>query len=112
MTYASGIKNKIGQYRYADGALAHRTVDGTDFVIGIAGAYDAFGLIGSERNGLFVLNDTRKSVVLDNAVPQSSGYSGPSDAQWAAFNDLVASDDAAFTQYINTHPRSRLVGAN
>lgn len=108
MTYASGIKNRLGQYHYADGAIARREIDGTEYVIIIAGAYNAFGLIGSEHNGIAVLDDTAKRVVLDRHVPQSSGYSGPSKAQWDEFEHLLARDDASFLDFISTNPRSRL----
>ncbi len=107
MTYASGIKNRIGQYHYADGALARRTIDGTDYVIVIAGAYNAFGLIGPEHNGIAVLDDTAKRVVLDRHAPEPSGYSGPSATQQIIFDKLVAESDAEFLRFIAEHPRTR-----
>lgn len=107
MTYASGIKNRIGQYHYADGALARRTVDGTDYVIVIAGAYNASGLIGSEHNGIAILDDTAKRVVLDRHAPEPSGYSGPSATQRIVFERLQEIDDAAFKRFIAEHPRAR-----
>lgn len=70
MSYASGIANRIGNYHYADGALRRRTVGGIDYLVGIAGAYNAFGLIGSEHNGIFVLDDTNKNVILDQDTPE------------------------------------------
>lgn len=108
MTYASGIKNRVGQYLYADGAITRRTIKGTEYVIGIAGAYDAFGLIGSEHNGIFVLNDTDKCVVLDRHEPTSSGYSGPSAGQRAEFDRIRKLSAKAFIDFIHSHPRSRL----
>jgi hypothetical protein len=109
---SNGIQNRIGQYLYADGALTRRTVDGVDYIIGIAGAYDAFGLIGSEHNGLFVLDDTNKRVVLDRHLPTSSGYNGPSIAQWAELEAVAERmDDADFTKFTNTHPRRRRADA-
>lgn len=106
---SNGIKNQMGPYHYADGALQRRTVRGTDYIIGIAGAYNAFGLIGSEYNGLFVLDDTNKQVVLDRHAPTSSGYNGPSISQWAELEAVVkVMDDDDFLKFITTHPRSRL----
>lgn len=109
---SEGIKNRVGPYHYADGALRRRTVDGTDYLIGIAGAYNAFGLIGSEHNGLFVLDDTNKQVVLDRHAEQSSGYNGPSQSQWDALRDACKSSDTDFLHFIHNHPRSRLAQAD
>lgn len=104
-----GIKNQIGPYHYADGALRRRKVGKTVYVIGIAGAYNAFGLIGPEHNGIFVLDDTHKRVVLDRHCESSEGgYFGPSKAQWAELERLNNEGPRAFKAFINTHPRSRL----
>jgi len=107
----NAIKNRIGQYHYADGAIARRTVQGTDYIIVIAGAYNAFGLIGPEHNGIAILDDTNKRVVLDQDTPQQSGYYGPSDAQWARLDELARMTNKAFLKTILTHPRSRLADA-
>ena len=106
---SAGIANRIGNYHYADGALRKRTVEGIDYLIGIAGAYNAFGLIGPERNGIFVLDDTNKAVVLDRHFEQSSGYAGPGKAQWLELARIVRDiTDAEFLTFIHTDPRSRL----
>ncbi len=62
---SAGIANQIGPFMHADGALRRRTVGGIDYIIGIAGAYNAFGLIGSEHNGIFVLDDTNGNFIGD-----------------------------------------------
>lgn len=108
---SSGIQNRVGNYLHADGAVRRRIVDGTHYIVGIAGAYDAFGLIGPEHNGVFVLNDTDKTVVLDRHAPETSGYGGPSKAQWDALRDVMQMDAPTFTAFITDHPRSRLRGA-
>lgn len=105
---STGIQNQIGPFLYADGALRRRTVDGTDYLIGIAGAYNAYGLIGPEHNGIFVLDDTNKTVVLDRDTPQSSGYHGPSKAQWERLAHYCKCSDADFIDLIYDNPRSRL----
>lgn len=105
---SNGIANRIGNYHYADGALRRRHVDGIDYLIGIAGAYNAFGLIGSEHNGIFVLDDTNKAVVLDRDTPQSSGYHGPSQAQWDRLKHFCTCDEGDFIDLIQHNPRSRL----
>lgn len=102
-----GIANRIGNYLHADGAARRYKIDGTTYVIGIAGAYDAFGLIGSEQNGLFVLDDDAKRVILDRHMPIGSGYHGPSAEQWAEFKRVANLPAAAFKNFCRNHPRYR-----
>jgi len=104
---AQGIKNRIGNYLYADGALRRREIGKTTYLVGIAGAYDAYGLIGPEHNGVFVLDDTRKSVVLDRDTPETSGYSGPSERQWGALKTWMTMPEAEFLAALKSHPRAR-----
>lgn len=106
--YGSGIRHRIGNFMYAEGALRRRTVGGVDFIIGIAGAYNAYGLIGPERNGIFVLDDTAKRVVLDRDCEVYSGYNGPSKAQWARLEEIADLDDSTFIHWLVSHPRCRL----
>lgn len=106
-----GIRNRIGNYLYADGALRRREVNGTTYLIGIAGAYDAFGLIGPEHNGIFILDDTHKRVVLDRDNEETSGYHGPSQRQWAALKAWMEMSEREFRDQLFTHPRSRLADA-
>ena len=104
---ATGIANRIGNYLHADGAARRYKIGGDIYVIGIAGAYDAFGLIGPEHNGIFILNDTRKAVVLDRHCPQSSGYFGPSKEQWAELKRIAELPAAAFRNFCENNPRFR-----
>ena len=104
---ASGLQNRIGQYLYADGAMRRRRIKGTEYIVGIAGAYDAFGLIGPEHNGLFILDDTNKRVLTDQIAPESSGYFGPSKAQWAELKHAMELPPEAFIEYVETSPRFR-----
>lgn len=105
---SNGIQNRIGNYLYADGAVRRRKVNGITYIVGIAGAYDALGLIGSEHNGVFVLDDTNKRVVFDRDTPQSSGYHGPSKAQWDRLKELMTCSPKAFYVELLGNARSRL----
>jgi hypothetical protein len=105
---SNGIANRIGNYHYADGALRKRNVNGVDYIIGIAGAYNAYGLIGPEHNGIFILDDTNMVVVLDRDTEQLSGYFGPSQAQWDRLKELVKCSNKEFYRELLTNPRSRL----
>lgn len=104
---SEGIKNQIGPYMYADGAVRRREVDGTDYIVGIAGAYNAFGLIGSEHNGLFVLDDTAKRVLTDDIGRESSGYNGPSQSQWNLLRDVMTMDGEGFVDWVKSTARYR-----
>jgi hypothetical protein len=105
---SAGISKQTGPYMHAEGAVRRRTVNGVDYLIGIAGAYNAFGLIGSEHNGIFVLDDTNKRVVLDRDTEISSGYHGPSQAQWDRLKEFMTCAPKAFNNLISNHERSRL----
>ncbi len=106
---SNGIQNRIGNYHYADGAMRRRTVGGIDYIVGIAGAYNAFGLIGSEQNGIFVLDDTNKAVVFDRDTEnRSGGYHGPSQAQWDRLKELMTCSADAFRVELLTNERSRI----
>ena len=104
---SNGISNRIGQYLHADGAARRYQIDGTNYIIGIAGAYDTFGLIGPEHNGIFILDDDDKRVVLDRHCEIGSGYHGPSEDQWAEFKRIAELPAAAFKNFCRNHPRYR-----
>lgn len=102
----AGIKNQIGPYMYADGAIAEKAFAGRLFKVVIAGARNA-GIIGSEDNGIVVLDEDNQAIALDNHVKESTGYFGPSERQWAEFRRIMAMDWAAFSEFVREHPRYR-----
>jgi hypothetical protein len=102
-----GIKNRAGQYLHADGAARKRTIKGSVYIVGIAGAYDAHGLIGPEHNGLFVLDDTEKRVLTDRNGEIASGYNGPSQAQWLNLQDVMGMSGPKFIKWIKKTERYR-----
>ena len=77
------------------------------FRVIVFGAYNAFGLIGPEFNGLAVLDEDERSVLCDRIACESSGYFGPSRAQLAEFDRLAGLDWPSFREFINSHERSR-----
>ena len=111
------IANEIptGHPYEAIAACCTRTidVDGEDIKIHIllSGAYNAFGLIGTEMNGIVILNDTHKAVVLDRAYEEISGwyggYNSPSNRQVAAFETLAGMSDSDLVAWIRDHERYR-----
>jgi hypothetical protein len=105
------LDKKIGPYLYQDGWLAQKTFNDhqgipRSFTVLIAGAYDA-GIIGPEHNGIVVLDDDNRQVVLDQHVRESSGYYGPTVRQQAEFQRVMAMGWKEFTGFCRSHPRYR-----
>lgn len=73
----------------------------------VYGAYNACGLIGSEHNGICVLDDQRMQVVADRMVQISSGYHGPSQMQLTALEHMLTCSSEKFANYINSSGRNR-----
>jgi hypothetical protein len=71
------------------------------------GAYDAFGLIGSECNGICVLNEDEKNVVADEICPVDSGYFGPAGVQLDLFDKMVKMPSKLFRELVNSSDRLR-----
>ncbi len=66
-----------------------RVVKGVQYAIFIAGAYNAMGLVGFERNGVVVLNLTHKTVVADSHMQAATGHDGATEEQVSEFNRLI-----------------------
>lgn len=87
------------QTRYFMGKQGYRFV--------LYGAYNAFGLIGTEMNGIAVLDEENKRVLCDGIAQADTGYFGPTTDQVDTFIDLLSMDYAQFKDFINSNPRSR-----
>ena len=83
------------------------TIRPDGFRVLVYGAYNAMGLIGSEYNGIAVLDENKKAVVTDNLGRETSGYCGPSVAQLEFFDQLVAMPTDEFKRQINMSARLR-----
>lgn len=114
----AGIACRIGNYHHAAGALREasfelprkgrqRKARRRTFKVGIAGAYNAFGLIGSECNGLFILDEDLRRVVLDEHGREGSGYNGPSTTQWVELARVCSLSWDDFRAFVNGHKRAR-----
>ena len=102
------IGKQIGPFMYSPEApFERRTVQGRTFIVSVAAAYNAMGLIGPEHNGVFILDDTGKSVVMDRHCEESSGYFGPSKRQIAEHARIMALPDADFMTFMKSNPRYR-----
>lgn len=103
---SAGIQKSFGPYLYAEGALTNKKFGDRSFTIIISGARNA-GIIGPEDNGIVILDDDNRSVVLDNHIKETSGYDGPSKAQVAERDRIMGMDWKAFTDFMANHPRYR-----
>ena len=61
---------QIGPFVYGENLVKR-----FDYTLGVALAYNAFGLIGPEKNGIFILDQKRMAVVLDEQLRQF-GFGG------------------------------------
>jgi hypothetical protein len=77
------------------------------FRVIVFGAYNAYGLIGPEHNGIAVLDEDNRSVLCDRIAEESSGYFGPSERQLESFDNIAAMTWAEFRELINAHSRTR-----
>lgn len=88
-------------------------VDGVGIRIHIllSGAYNAYGLIGPEMNGIAVLNDSKKAVVVDMVGREPTGwypgYSGPTERQVELFESLAEMPDCVLVEWLRCHSRYR-----
>jgi hypothetical protein len=96
----------VGQYTMVSSDKGLKFGNRT-FRVVLYGAYNAFGLIGTENNGIAVLDEDRRQVVLDCHCQQDTGSFGPSEAQVADFLRICSMDGQEFVEFCNSHPRSR-----
>ena len=73
----------------------------------VYGAYDAGGLIGSEFNGIAVLDERERRVLTDREAQEPSGYNGPSARQIRRFEELAAMPQARFAEWLKKHDNYR-----
>lgn len=75
--------------------------------LAVYGAFNAFGLIGSEHNGIVVLDNVDMCVVADRLFEQDSGYFGPSSGQMKALQTMLTCSPREFCNIINSSGRNR-----
>jgi hypothetical protein len=78
-----------------------------NFRIILYGAYNAHGLIGPECNGIAVLDEDNKCVVLDEEAKQDTGYYGASERQKQRFKEVIEMTWDVFKTWVAEHPRAR-----
>ena len=70
-------------------------------------AYNAFGLIGSEYNGVAILDEENHSVLCDNIAKEATGYFGVSEKQLKMAEDILKKNWVDFQIFVNWEERSR-----
>ena len=98
--------NSVGQYTMVakDQSLKFGN---RSFRVLLYGAYNAMGLIGTEKNGIAVLDEDRRQVVLDGHCAQDSGYYGPNEQQILEFQRICDLPAEEFMDFCDCHPMSR-----
>lgn len=66
-----------------------------------------WGLIGSEHNGLGVVNQTARYVVTDRVCCAGSGWFGATDTQTALFDQVGQMTDDMFIDWVKDTPNFR-----
>jgi hypothetical protein len=102
----------IHRYEYVthDKTVSYENGQKLRFII--YGAYNAFGLIGTELNGIAILDENRMSVVCDEINKLPSWAYNPSNLQTPKqlvneFKKLTSMSWQEIQKFINSHPRSR-----
>lgn len=112
MAKVVAVKKDIYPYRYVRHE-AKRVVKGVEYHIFSHGAYDAFGLIGPEYNGVVVADVTNRRIIVDDGIgPQSGwydGYDNDSRVQELALRvqQLANCSPSKFIAHLQSHPRTR-----
>jgi len=81
--------------------------NGRSFRIVLYAAYCAFGLYGPENNGIAVLDEDQRQVLLDQHSRIGSGYYGPSPTQLSEFQRIKDMPWEQFEQFVVSHERYR-----
>lgn len=100
------MNGRVGQYEMVS-RDSRRQLWGRNLRVVVYGAYNAMGLIGPEDNGIAILDEGSRSVVIDGHVKENSGYFGPSVRQIEEFARIMSMEDAELEEFIESHPRKR-----
>lgn len=102
------MSHRIGNYVGTTYTFS-RVIDGATVTVFIYGAYDAYGLIGSEENGIgaVAVRGEDRVVLMDRHMCAISGYFGPTRNQFEEFNRLKKLSNEELTKFLRTHSRYR-----
>ena len=104
---AINLQQNVGPFTGVSADSKRTFKNGRTFRIIIYGAYNALGLIGSECNGIAVLDEDNRTVVCDEIATTGSGWYGANAEQKKTFKQLLKIGWEKFQEIINNHPRTR-----
>ena len=107
MTVGAIGEKQVGPFMGVSFDKVKKFRNGRAFRILVYQAYNAFGLIGSECNGVAILDENKKSVVCDEIEKQSTGYFGASERQMKVAATIASMDWVQFRIFVNDCPRLR-----
>lgn len=70
-------------------------------------AYNALGLIGTEHNGVAVLDADERDILMSTHCNTSSGYFGPTQIQIDEWDRVCRMTYVELKAFVNSHPRRR-----
>ena len=97
----------VGPYTYVSHDSKRKFENGRTFRVLIAGAFNAMGLIGSESNGIVILDEDKKRVLADEIMRQGTGWFGPSQKQLDVFEAIQTMPWTHFQALVNNSGRNR-----
>ena len=78
-----------------------------NFRVILYGAFNAYGLIGPEKNGIAILDEDNRAVLCDELERESSGYFGPSKTQFHRLVEILKMSWPDFQDLVNNSGRNR-----
>jgi hypothetical protein len=102
-----GFSQRVGPYTGVDFDRTIEFSNGRKFRIITYQAYNACGLIGSEYNGVAILDEDQHRVLCDNIAAESTGYNGVSRRQWKEAIRICRMPWEHFEAFVDTNPRKR-----
>jgi len=71
-------------------------------------AYNAFGLIGPEHNGIVIADADKRQILCDGLARENTGYFGVSQKQVDEFERIVGLPWDQFRDFVNGQPSLRI----
>lgn len=97
----------VGPYTWVSRDVTRTDKGRGSFRFLVYGALNAHGLIGSEFNGIAILDEDKKAVLCDHIQKTDTGYFGPTARQLETLVELVSMPWPEFVEFVNQHPRTR-----
>jgi hypothetical protein len=104
----SDFPHRVGNFVGVSKDIKRKFPNGRSFRIIIYCAYDAYGLIGPESNGIAILDEDEMHVVTDEIDKAGTGYYGPTEKQLKFFEQLCTMPWQEFKEVVNTSNRARI----